>query len=33
MHSRWRKKIDIYMGTNLKKALQWGRRKVTIYWD
>jgi 3D (Asp-Asp-Asp) domain-containing protein len=33
MHRRWRKKIDIYMGTNLKKALQWGRRKVTIYWD
>lgn len=33
MHKRWRKKIDIYMGTNLKKALRWGRRKVTIYWD
>jgi 3D (Asp-Asp-Asp) domain-containing protein len=33
MHRRWRKKIDIYMGTNLKKARRWGKRKVTIYWD
>ncbi|SFV68076.1 hypothetical protein MNB_SV-13-460 [hydrothermal vent metagenome] len=33
MHSRWRKKIDIYMGTDLRKARRWGRRKVTIYWD
>jgi len=33
MNKRWRKKIDIYMGTNLKKARRWGRRKVTIYWE
>lgn len=33
MNKRWRKKIDIYMGMNLKKARRWGRRKVTIYWD
>jgi 3D (Asp-Asp-Asp) domain-containing protein len=33
MHRKWRKKIDIYMGTNLRKARRWGRRKVTIYWD
>ncbi|MDQ7085072.1 MAG: hypothetical protein Q9M36_09105 [Sulfurovum sp.] len=32
MHKKWRRKIDIYMGTNLKKALQWGRRKVTLSW-
>ena len=30
MHSRWKNKIDIYMGQNRKKALEWGRRKVTI---
>ncbi len=32
MNKRWKKKIDIYMGTNLKKARRWGKRKVTIYW-
>jgi len=32
MHKRWTKKIDIYMGTNLKKARHWGKRKVTIRW-
>ena len=30
MHSRWRNKIDIYMGADKKKALKWGRRKVEI---
>lgn len=30
MHSRWRKKIDIYMGLNVKAAKNWGRKKVTI---
>ena len=30
MHSRWRNKIDIYMGTNKEKALQWGKKKVEI---
>ena len=33
MNKRWRKKIDIYMGMNKKKAFRWGRRKVEIYWD
>lgn len=33
MNKRWRKKIDIYMGMNKKKALRWGRRKVEISWD
>lgn len=30
MHSRWQKKIDIYMGTNRKKALEWGRKNIEI---
>lgn len=30
MHWRWRKRIDIYMGLDRKKAKQWGRQKVTI---
>lgn len=33
MNKRWKKKIDIYMGCNLKKAKKWGKRKVTIVWD
>jgi len=32
MHSRWKKKIDIYMGKNRKKARKWGKQPVTIYW-
>ncbi|CAA6801783.1 MAG: FIG01205106: hypothetical protein [uncultured Sulfurovum sp.] len=32
MNKRWKKKIDIYMGLNRKKALQWGRKKVIIRW-
>ncbi|APQ18966.1 3D domain-containing protein [Maribacter hydrothermalis] len=30
MHSRWRNRIDIYMGDNVSKAKNWGRRKITI---
>jgi len=33
MNKRWRKKIDIYMGKNKRKAFQWGRRKVEIHWN
>lgn len=33
MNKRWRKKIDIYMGKNIKKAFRWGRRKVEIHWN
>ena len=33
MNKRWRKKIDIYMGKNLRKAFKWGRRKVEIHWN
>ena len=32
MHSRWKNKIDIYMGTDVKAAKHWGRRKVTIHY-
>ena len=32
MNKRWSKKIDIYMGTDIRKARLWGKKKVTIYW-
>lgn len=32
MNKRFRKKIDIYMGNSRRKALNWGRRNVTIMW-
>jgi len=32
MNKKWRKKIDIYMGTSRWRALRWGRRRVTIYY-
>ena len=32
MNKRFRKRIDIYMGTNRRRALRWGRRSVTISW-
>jgi len=32
MNPRLRNHIDIYMGVNKKKALKWGRRRVTLYW-
>lgn len=31
MHSRWRNKIDIYMGIDRQKSLNWGRKKVQIF--
>ncbi|MCM4156866.1 hypothetical protein DHD80_12720 [Gramella sp. AN32] len=30
MHYRWRNRIDIYMGENVKKARQFGRKKLNI---
>lgn len=30
MHARWRNKIDVYMGDDTQKAIEWGRRKVEI---
>jgi len=32
MNKRYRKRIDIYMGLNRRKALRWGRRSVILYW-
>ena len=32
MHTRWRKKIDIYMGVDRAKAFEWGRKKVQLYY-
>jgi LysM repeat protein len=33
MNKRYKRRIDIYMGLDRQKALQWGRRSVKIYWD
>jgi len=33
MNRRWRKKIDIYMGTDVKAARAWGKRDVRIEWQ
>ncbi|MEN3324043.1 hypothetical protein VP395_09915 [Mariniflexile soesokkakense] len=30
MHPRWKNKIDIYMGIDVKAAKKWGRKKVSI---
>jgi 3D (Asp-Asp-Asp) domain-containing protein len=32
MHSRWKNRIDIYMGTDVKAAKNWGRKKVDIHY-
>lgn len=32
MNKRWSKKIDIYMGNDHHRAIQWGRRTVEISW-
>jgi len=33
MNRRWEEKIDIFMGTDVEKAREWGEREVTIYWS
>jgi 3D (Asp-Asp-Asp) domain-containing protein len=33
MPSRWRQKIDVYMGTDVRAALEWGVREVEIRWQ
>ena len=30
MHYRWRNRIDIYMGKDVKKAREWGKKKLFI---
>jgi 3D (Asp-Asp-Asp) domain-containing protein len=32
-HSRLERTIDIYMGTDIEKAREWGRRQVEIRWQ
>lgn len=32
MNKRYKKRIDIYMGVDRRKALRWGRRSVVLYW-
>ena len=32
MNARLRNHIDIYMGVNKRRALQWGRRRIVLYW-
>ncbi len=32
MNARWNNRIDIYMGKNKERAMEWGRQKVTISW-
>ena len=31
-HSRLRRRIDVYMGTDVERAREWGRRRVRITW-
>lgn len=30
MNKRWRKRIDIYMGTDVQQAKTWGKKKINI---
>ena len=30
INKRWRKHIDIYMGTDVQKAKKWGKKKINI---
>lgn len=32
MNRRWTRKIDVYMGNDIDKALEWGKKTVTISW-
>lgn len=32
MNKRWKRRIDIYMGNDLKRARNWGKREVTLRW-
>ena len=33
MNKKWKRKIDIYMGLDIKKAKKWGKKKVVIHWS
>ena len=32
MNKRFKNRIDIYMGMNKRKALKWGKKRITLYW-
>ncbi|MBK5939043.1 hypothetical protein CCR96_07215 [Halochromatium roseum] len=32
MNKRWKRRIDIYMGDNLERAREWGKKQVVIRW-
>ncbi len=32
MNKRFKRRIDIYMGLNKKKALEWGKKEITLIW-
>jgi len=32
MHDRWSRRIDLYMGLDVKAARSWGKRRVHIRW-
>ncbi len=32
MHERWTRRIDVYMGVDVKAARAWGKRRVKIRW-
>ncbi len=32
MNKKWKRKIDIYMGTDIKAAKEWGKKQVKISW-
>lgn len=32
MHQRWQNRIDIYMGEDLEKAREWGKKKIVIHY-
>ena len=32
MNKRFKNRIDIYMGNNRKKALEWGKKEITLLW-
>jgi len=33
MHSRWRRKIDVYLGSDLEAAKHFGKKRVRIRWQ
>jgi 3D (Asp-Asp-Asp) domain-containing protein len=32
MHYRWSKRVDVYMGKDVRRARLWGRKKCTIWY-